>query len=118
MWPKLKFNEEILYVMTLVARQAPMNGQIKMKRDLLAESYMRAFAGKGLGDFNALISKLAARDYFDISHVWPDPYCRITDEGFEYYEKHKTRKRWKKKLPKLPPPPSAKITTVAQVGSI
>jgi len=117
-WRKLKFDEELLFVMTRVARQVPMNGQVKMRRDTLAGSYMQAFKGKDLGNFNGLISKLAARDYFDISHVHPDAYCRITDEGFAYYEKHKVRRRWKNKLTKLPPPPSAKITTVAQVGSI
>ena len=117
-WPRLRFNEELLFVMTWVARQIPMNGHVKVRRDWLAESYIRTFKGKNLGDFNGLISKLAAREYFDISHVHPDAYCEITDEGFAYYEKYKVRRRWKNKLTKLPPPPSAKITTVAQVGSI
>ena len=112
-WPKLKFDAEILYVMTYVARQIPMKAEVKIRRDWLAGAYMQAFQGKDVGDFNGLISKLAAREYFDISHVYPDAYCRITDEGFAYYEKHKKRRLWKNKLTKFPPPSSGKINTVA-----
>jgi len=117
-WPKLRFDEELLFVMALVARQEPMNGLVRYKRDRLATMYIKAFEGRDLGDFNGLISKLAARGYFDTAHVYPDAYCRITDEGFAYYEKHKKKKRWKNKLTKFPPPPSGANTTEAEVGSI
>lgn len=97
---KLRFNNEILFVMSRVATQVPNNAaEVEMKRKTLEESFSAFFKGKGLREFNGLMSELAVRGFFDTTrHVHPDVYCIITDDGFEYLHKHLKKRRWAKEL--------------------
>ena len=100
---RLRFDKEILFVMSKVAKQVPNNvGDVEIKRKTLADSYSSFFKGKDLRDFNGLISELAGRGYLDTTrNVSPDVYCIITKDGFEYYRKHLKKKRWIKELSEM-----------------
>jgi hypothetical protein len=98
--PRLKFDREVFFVLFKIAGKGPNNvGQVEIKRSELESKYLLYFSGKRRGDFNGLISKLAARKYVDTtSHVHPEVYCIITDEGFAFFDKYRHQKRWKEEV--------------------
>ena len=84
---KVKSDSEILFVLRTLADQPDS----RMERKVLSEEYIGNFGGKKTRDFNLLISKLKSANLIYTMGVELHDTCGITDEGYAYYNKHRSK---------------------------
>jgi len=84
---KVKFDSEILFILRTLADQPDS----RMERKGLSEEYTSNFGGKKTRDFNLLISKLKSANLIYTMGVELKDTCGITDDGFAYYNKYRSR---------------------------
>jgi hypothetical protein len=84
---KVKSNSEVLFILrTLADKPEP-----SMERKVLSEEYISNFGEKKTRDFNLLISKLKSANLIYMMGVGLKDTCGITDDGYAYYNKHRSK---------------------------
>jgi len=84
---KVKSDSEVLFLLRILADQPDS----RIERRALSEKYIGNFEGKITRDFNLLISKLKSANLIWTMGVELKDTCGITDEGYSYYYKHRSK---------------------------